>query len=142
MRGDTLLCSLGKEKELLTRIAMVIHREQNTGKVKLTSSVRFIDFSNTEESEDIHDKIEYYNIAYKEIISENLAVLKEEMVALEEQIRTKESSFGNLVSDAMKSLFEADIGMINSGVFKEHTFEKDKVLSKKTFMSLCCLTAI
>ena len=131
---DTLVYNIGEKLNALSRIDLKLEKIKTGNEVKINiyPTYRLLNLSGVRPNHEMLEKIKYYQSKYESLLSEKLAVLKIDLDATFDTLRTKESSFGNLIADAVKGKFGADIGFITSGLFRSnHYYHKDQVISKK-----------
>ena len=131
---DTLIYNIGENLNALSRIDLNLEKNKvgNEVKVSIYPSYRLLNFCGISPNPEMLEKIKYYQAKYKSLLSEELAILKIDLDATFDTLRTQESAFGNLIADAVKKKFDADISFITSGLFRSnHYYHKDEVIFKK-----------
>jgi 5'-nucleotidase / UDP-sugar diphosphatase len=131
--NDALVHNLGEKDFFLSRVDLIIKKEKGvvSNKTVVFPSVRLINVKSSDEHLTILKKIQSYHLKYKDLF-ENIATLKTDLDASIDLLRTKETAFGNLLADALKEALNAEVAIINSGVFcLNGSYPKDSVLQKK-----------
>ncbi len=135
--NDALVHNLGEDPSFLSRIDLVLKKEKGAvdDKISIFPSVRLININAALPNSKIEQKIQSYYVKYKDL-SDTVITLKEDLDATFNTLRSKESVFGNVVADAIKEALQADLSILNSGIFCSNSlYPKNKILLKKDLHS-------
>ena len=84
----------------------------------------------------IAEQIASYDNRTTALLSEQVAHLTTEMDTTRDAVRTRESGFGNLVSDALKEASHTDVAIINGGAIRgERSYREGHLLTRKDITS-------
>lgn len=136
--SDTLIYNVGHSSDSLCRIDLSLEKKRigNENKIDIFHSYRILNLSKVAPNSEILEKIKYYQTKYETLLSEKLTFLSIDLDATFDTLRTKESLFGDIVADAIREKFNADIGFITSGLFRSnHIYHKNQFILKKDVYS-------
>jgi 5'-nucleotidase / UDP-sugar diphosphatase len=132
--NETIIYNIKEEANVLCRIDLLLEKKMavDRSRINIIPSFRILSGVGVKPADKIMEKIEFYQQKYHNLLFEKLAILKNDMDATFDRIRTGETEIGNLVADAIKESLKADIGFITSGVFRSnHYYHKDQIISQK-----------
>jgi len=117
--GDGLLVKQGTDAGNIADIRVTL--QEKDGKVRPTYAAGLRSLADYAKSSEIDDKITYYNTRLEEFIG---VVIGESLSPLDTRktvVRTEETAFGNMLTDALRAHYGADLGVMNSGGIRGNT---------------------
>ncbi len=80
----------------------------------------------------INHQIRSYTQRIERLLNEELATTSQSFDTLRPSVRTQESAFGNLVTDALREAAQTDIAIINGGAIRgEKQYQSDAVITRR-----------
>jgi 5'-nucleotidase / UDP-sugar diphosphatase len=114
-----------KEGALDGHLVVLTLQKKMTGKAPtIESKLSTIDLHGQDKDPEVQSLIQSYADRLEILLSQEIGVTERGFNTLRNLVRTKESAFGNLVTDAVRSAMHADIAIINSGGIRGNKFYK------------------
>ena len=111
--GDTLIVSTGSSLKNIGKVELTL--ENNKVKEAKSSLLKYADFANVTPDATIAELIKKVDDAQKPILDKVVGKTKVDLVGERTIVRTGESNLGQLATDAMLDLTDADIALTNGG---------------------------
>ena len=110
--------------------ALVISAKLSERENDLMFKSEVVPLSNFKPDEKIAGKIEIYLSELSSIIDVNIGTTVTRLDTTYESVRSSENAFGNLVADAIRDYYSADIGFVNGGAIRgNHIYEPGTMLT-------------
>ncbi|MBS0605166.1 MAG: bifunctional metallophosphatase/5'-nucleotidase [Verrucomicrobia bacterium] len=134
--GRTFVHKSGQNAYFLTRIDLTIDKNEQTSKVMVYPTWEVICNCLVPQDPVIAEKIATLEERFDAFALEPIAVVKERLDSTNPAIRTKETSMGNLVADAIRFTCEADAAIIGGGLIRgDKIYEPGTVITLKDLLS-------
>jgi 5'-nucleotidase/UDP-sugar diphosphatase len=141
--GNTLILKSGSNAEYLGVVNIAVDKSKSRYAVK--DSWQLISTASKSESSKNNQRVQSNKISsYLKLYSQqqnkdknkHIVKTKIKLNALAQTVRSKESSFSNLLTDALKHHYKTDIALINGGAIRSNKiYEPDSIVTKKDILS-------
>ncbi|MDU0111863.1 5'-nucleotidase C-terminal domain-containing protein [Psychrosphaera aquimarina] len=112
----------------------LVHIEGVKNKLKVNSE--FYKYSQVDKEANTQRLIQQYQSRLSNLLDEVIGTTKTPFNTKRSIVRTEESEFGNIVTDALKSYTDADIAIINGGSIRgEQIYTKNQNISRRDIIS-------
>lgn len=147
--GKTFVHKSGQNAHFLSRINLLIEKDEKTSLVKVFPSWKVIANHRIPEHPKIAGKIQGYEALFEEHAKQPVAITTTLLDSSGGKVRSQESTVGNLIADALRFSCNADVAIISGGIIRgDRTYApgtmitfKD-ILSELPFANICYLVEI
>ncbi|WCE31440.1 bifunctional metallophosphatase/5'-nucleotidase [Vibrio sp. SCSIO 43137] len=108
--GSGLFVNQGTEQG---KAALIKVNFDNSATAKFDAEL--ISLNNFEPDPEFSNKVDYYLSALDGIMNTPVGKVTSKITSKREKVRTEETAFGNLVADALREYYSADIALVNGG---------------------------
>ncbi len=99
---------------------------------KIQSELKSIDLHFQEKDPELQSVIQSYADRLELLLSQEIGITTSDFNTMEDQVRTGESAFGNLVADAVRAATHADVAILNSGGIRGNRYyRKGQMLTRE-----------
>lgn len=118
----TFIHKSGQNAYYLARVDLTIEKNETNGKVMVFPSWQLILNKDTPQDPVLGERVAELQKVFHAITSEPLGVLQMSCDTLYSNVRSKESEFANLVTDALLEYCNADMSIISGGIIRGNRF--------------------
>lgn len=134
--GKTFVHKSGQNAHFLSKINLVLDKDDATSQVKVFPSWEVIANRHSPQNGEIAAQIQGYEARFDEQAKQQIATVAAQLDSTAAKIRSQESTMGNLVADALRSACHADLAIISGGIIRgDRTYEPGSVLTLKDILS-------
>ncbi len=112
--GDTALVESGEQAEVVTAIDLILSRDDRE-RFRWSPSFRILSSADYEPTPQVAAKIAELTASLSDELSEVIGVTETELNTTRPVIRGREATFGNLLTDAMRTAMDTDVALSNGG---------------------------
>jgi 2',3'-cyclic-nucleotide 2'-phosphodiesterase (5'-nucleotidase family) len=136
--GGKLILKAGHDAHYLAVVDLLITKKQKQGKstVSMLPQFRFVSTAGVPAHAGVGELVAGYEAELAEALSVPVGKTEVMLDTRRAVVRTRESSFGNLVADAMRDAVGADVGLANGGGIRgDRTYEAGATLTRKDILT-------
>ncbi len=111
--GDGLFLKQGTDKGNAIKVSLILEKDKGT--LKTNHSATIVSLNDYSPDPVVEKKIQYYLAKLSKIMGVMVGQTKTTLDSRKEMVRTTETNVGNLMADALRNYYGADIAFINSG---------------------------
>ncbi len=132
--GGKLIAKAGEDAEFLAVIDIAINREDD--EIVWIPTWQYQTTAGVEPQPEVAELVEKWNSRLDSELAEIVGTTETELVTLRSAVRTEETTFGNLVADAMREATGSDIAITNGGGIRaDKTYAPGTELSRRDILS-------
>jgi 2',3'-cyclic-nucleotide 2'-phosphodiesterase (5'-nucleotidase family) len=136
--GETLIVKAGYDAHYLAAVDLAVDRvgEGEQEALQVVQSWRYLPTSGVAPDPEVQEVVERYNGKLDEDLSQPVGTTIVVLDSRRATLRTKESNFGDLIADALRTGVGADAAIINSGGIRgDRTYAAGTVLTREDVLS-------
>lgn len=131
----TFIHKSGQNAYYLAKIDLLMEKDEITNKVTVLPSWNVILNKNYPRDLEVGHLVDELQSTLEKITSGPIGVLGMSCDTFSSNVRSKETEFGNLIADSLRSYCQADVGFISGGLIRgNRTYQPGRILTLKDFL--------
>lgn len=111
---------------------IILNLEKAEGAASVSVDVETIDLRAQEKDPEVESVINSYASRLEILLSQEVGTTTRSFNTIRNQVRTRESAFGNLVADAVRDAMRADVAFLNSGGIRGNRYyQSGQILTRE-----------